>query len=274
MGAVTLANGSIGGQSGDVLIGSSFNVQNGTANVVLAGSAAGLTMSGPGTVILSAANTYGGGTTVAGGLLQYGTANALPTTGAVVVSGGQLDLNGTSGGTVEAVILQSGSIAGQSNDTLYAGSVIVQSGAVSANLGDLGDTPLVKSGSGTVLLSGDNSYAGGTSVKGGVLAIAKSASLPGNLTLGAGTLQTTGHYALDASTITLTDPTAGIDTPNYSDDLTVSALIMGSGGLNKTAPAPWSWPMRPGTPTRATPTWQPARCWWRPTTPCRRRATW
>ena len=41
---------------------------------------------------------------------------------------------------------------------------------------------------------------------------------------------------MDAGTVTLTDPTAGIDTPLATDDITLSGLVTGTGGLNKTGP--------------------------------------
>ena len=53
-------------------------------------------------------------------------------------------------------------------------------------------------------------------------------------------MQTTGIYALDAGTVTLTDATAGIDMPLGTDDITLSGLVTGTGGLNKTgAGRPW-----------------------------------
>ena len=190
-----------------------------------------------GTLLLTTAASYTGGTDRQRRHAARRRRQCLARHGCGLGHGGQLDLGGTGGGTVGAVTLQSGSITGQSGDTLVASSVNVQSGTVSANLGDLGGTPLVKSGPGTVVLSGNNSYTGGTSVKGGVLAISSSSNLgPGNLSLGAGTLQTTGAYTLDAGTVTLTDPTAGIDTPLSTDDVTLGGLITGTGGLNKSGP--------------------------------------
>ena len=54
-----------------------------------------------------------------------------------------------------------------------------------------------KTGPGTVVLSGRNSsYTGGTSVDGGIWRSAPRPTGAGNLTLGAGTLQTTGSFAL------------------------------------------------------------------------------
>ncbi len=53
---------------------------------------------GPGTLILSASDTYSGGTTVGGGTLQLGNAAALGSTSgaAAVSSGATLDLHGYS----------------------------------------------------------------------------------------------------------------------------------------------------------------------------------
>ncbi|HET6572105.1 MAG TPA: hypothetical protein VFG68_00760, partial [Fimbriiglobus sp.] len=46
---------------------------------------------------LGGANTYLGGTTVTGGTLRIGAANALPTTGAVTLNGGTLSTGATTG---------------------------------------------------------------------------------------------------------------------------------------------------------------------------------
>jgi autotransporter-associated beta strand protein len=57
--------------------------------------AGGLNQTGPGILTLTAANTYTGGTTIAGGTLQLGAANVLPTIGNVTANGTSVfDLNG------------------------------------------------------------------------------------------------------------------------------------------------------------------------------------
>ena len=95
----------------------------------------------------------------------------------------------------------------------------------------------MKTSAGTVTLSGSNSYAGGTSINGGILAIGAAANLgAGNLTLGAGTLQTTGSYALNAGTVALADPTAAIDVSGSNDTVTLAGLVTGTGGLTLTGP--------------------------------------
>jgi autotransporter-associated beta strand protein len=124
----------------------------------------GVTKTAAGRLVLTAASGYSGGTSVSGGTLQYGIANALPTAGAVTVNGGQLDL-GTNSGAVGAVTLTSGAITG---GTLTGTRYNVQSGTASANLGGSGST-LLKNGTGTVTLTSANTYAGGTTVSGGTL---------------------------------------------------------------------------------------------------------
>ncbi len=63
-------------------------------NGILAGNLA-LVKSGAGTLTLTNRNRYSGGTTVSGGTLRFGVASALPSSASVTLSGGTLDLAGT-----------------------------------------------------------------------------------------------------------------------------------------------------------------------------------
>jgi autotransporter-associated beta strand protein len=161
-------------------------------STTLTGAIAGsgpLIFNGPGTLILSAANTYTGGTTINAGTLTMGAAERLVDSGALTVSGGNFNLGGLSE-TVGAVTLSSGSI---SSGTLTGSSYEVQSGTVSAVLA--GNAALTKSTVGTVTLSGDNTYSGGTEVNAGELkvngsiasgvSVASGASLSGSGAVGA-----------------------------------------------------------------------------------------
>ena len=49
---------------------------------------------GTGTLVLGAANSYTGGTTVDAGILQLGAGGSLASTGALTVNAGTFDLNG------------------------------------------------------------------------------------------------------------------------------------------------------------------------------------
>ncbi len=108
------------------------------------GGAGGLTKAGTGTLILGGSNSYSGGTRVSGGTLQGTTAS-----------------------------LQ-GNILNNANVTFSQDSTGTYGGAMA------GSGSLTKSGAGTVILSGSNSYTGGTTVSGGVLQ-GNSASLQGSI---------------------------------------------------------------------------------------------
>jgi fibronectin-binding autotransporter adhesin len=136
-----------------------------------------LTKTGNGTLILSATNTYTGGTNINAGTLQVGATAALGTasiTNSVTLNGGALDIAGFSP-SVGALTLASGSIinSGVSTATLNAFSYNMQSGTVSAILANngTGATALTKSTSGTVTLSAANTYTGGTTVSNGTLLV-------------------------------------------------------------------------------------------------------
>jgi fibronectin-binding autotransporter adhesin len=138
------------------------------------GGPGGLTKSGAGTLVLSNANTYSGGTTLAAGTLRLENNRALGT-GALTTTGSVVDY--ASG------IAIANSFVVNSNATqiqVTTGSAI-QAGVISELNGP---RPIEKIGAGTLVLTAANTYAGPTTITGGTLQIgngSSSGSLVGNI---------------------------------------------------------------------------------------------
>ena len=115
IGAFQISGGTVTG-SGTLTSSSAYDVQAGTVNVVLGGASLGLNKTGLGTAVLSAANTYGGRTTVASGTLDLAAAaqNAVFNLGGADVQGGRLvfDYNGAASPLATIKSLLSGSCDG------------------------------------------------------------------------------------------------------------------------------------------------------------------
>ncbi|MER8644425.1 autotransporter-associated beta strand repeat-containing protein [Mesorhizobium sp. M1252] len=105
------------------------------------------------------------------------------------------------------------------------------SATISSNL--TGNTQLVKTDLGTLLLAGTNSYTGGTAINGGTLQVSDDGNLgaaAGALSFDGGTLRNTAAFS-SARDVTLN---AGGGTFETNAGLTLSGLIGGAGGLTKT----------------------------------------
>jgi len=174
----------------------------------------GLTKNGTGTVIFTGgAETYGGDTTINGGILQLGANEQIPVAGNLVVnSGGKFDLatfdetiNGLSGsGIVDS------STGNGATLTIGSGNASTTfSGTIQNTDVDAGDVlNLVKTGTGTQTLSGNNSYRGDTTIQtGGALNIQHPNALgtaDGGTTVNSGgTLQIQGSITIAAEALTL-----------------------------------------------------------------------
>ncbi len=194
---------------------------------------------GDGALTLSGTNTYTGATTINGGILRAGVNNALSTTTAVTLAntaGAGLDLNnfdqtigslaggGTTGGNVT---LGSGTLtAGNSSSTTYAGIISGTGG-------------LIKKGTGTLTLTGANTYSGGTTVSAGNLQ-GDSTSIQGNITNNARVIFNQGAEGVYSGDMT---GTGGITkagngaltltgTNTYTGTTIINAGILRSGVIN------------------------------------------
>lgn len=155
------------------------------------------TKTGAGTFVLQGISTHNAGTNVNEGTLAYGVTNALPAAGAVNINGGTLDLAGFSGGAGIVTLLGGSIVDTVGGATLSGSSYAVQSGTISAALGDGtgGPSTLTKTTGSTVTLSGVNTYTGGTFVNAGTLTLgaANTLAATGSVTIAGGSLDLGGH---------------------------------------------------------------------------------
>jgi len=171
---------------------------DGSGNTTLSGAisnSGGIAKDGSGTLTLSnSGNSYTGGTWIHAGTLALGSSNVIPDGSATVVDGGTLALDGFSD-VVNSITLQNGTIS-STTGVLSSSSFDLRNGTITAKLGGAGT--LTKSTSGTIVLSGSDSYTGGTIINGGVLQFAAGNALPasGNITINTGgALRASGPYS-------------------------------------------------------------------------------
>ena len=178
--------------SGGVLQGTAANLQGSITNnasvvfdqattATYAGNMSGsgsLTKIGAGVLTVSGNNSYTGGTTVSAGTLRLGSANALPTDGALTVNGGTVDFNGNNL-TVASLSGAGGTISLGASTLTVAETANTSVAAVITGTGGL-----VKQGTGILNLTGANTYTGPTSVSAGRLAV--NGSITSNVNVGSG----------------------------------------------------------------------------------------
>lgn len=184
-------------------------------------STGGLAKSGAGTLILGLANTYSGGTTIAGGTIQVSADNNMSDpSGTITFDGGGLLTTNSFTTTRPIVLASTGTI--QPNETLTLTGTISGTGS------------FAKAGAGLLTLSGSNSYSGGTSIIGGTLQVSGSNNLGssvGTLTFNGGTLNTTATFTTTRPYVLNATGTLNIDFPTT---LTVNGTVSGSSVLAKT----------------------------------------
>jgi len=166
----------------------------------------GLTKTGTGTLILGNANTYLGGTTIAGGTVSVLADNNLgDAAGDLIFNGGVLQVGGNTFSSTARTIYWGANGGGF---TILDAS---NNFTVSQALGGPGG--LSKSGAGTLTLTGSNSYAGTTTINQGTLRLGNggtSGSIAGNVVNNGGTLAF-----------------------NRSDTLTFAGAISGTGAVQQ-----------------------------------------
>jgi autotransporter-associated beta strand protein len=217
-------------RTGTVTQGTDFGSISGTGLVAQNGS---------GTLVLGTGSTYTGGTQVTVGTLQLASGATVlgSANGTLTVNGGLVDMNNNSL-TVGNLTGTGGTIQGSSGTrTLTIGSGDFGGGNFQGVItdGSGGTTALTKVGTGTMTLSGSNTYTGATTISAGTLAVngtIASSSLAVNGRLGGSGVLTnatlSGAGSIDPGnspgvlTAAATDPTGGLD---YNFELTTANVL-------------------------------------------------
>lgn len=178
-----------------------------------------MTKTGAGTLILTGANSYSGGTFLNAGKINIQTASALGS-GALTFNGGVLQ-TGTTVSFSNAISLSAG---GGTIDTLGNNSTF--SGVIS------GVGALTNASTATLALTGRNTYTGGTFLSSGTLRVNGDSALggaAGGLTFNGGILQ----LAADLTTARAITLTGGGAFDTNGQTLILNGAASGAGGLTK-----------------------------------------
>jgi autotransporter-associated beta strand protein len=196
---------------------------------------------GPGTWILSGANTYAGTTSVEEGTLRYSGAGVLGS-GALSVSGGSLDIGPATQTITAPMTLNRGSIVSTGDGELISPTyLLTNEGSITARLAGSGS--LEKTGTGTVVITGSNTYTGVTAIREGSLEINSLTSVGGGPSaLGSPVTEATGKLALgngaNSGRLIYSGPSATSDRIISLEGTTGGGVIenSGIGVLTLTAP--------------------------------------
>ncbi len=239
--------GGISGGTAASTVGLTFGGANVGANIASGVIANGsstvvnITKSGAGTWAFSGANTYTGTTTLTGGILsissdaKLGTAPGTATAGQIVIqvnssllATSSFTLNSNRGITLGAVAAGStGTIA------VASGATVTYGGVMANNTG--GTDKLLKTGMGTLVLTGTNTYTGSTLLQQGTLKLDFSAAgAPTTNILNTAAFPTFGTTAASATSSTLA-VVGKASTANSQTFTGTTSLSSGASHLNLTA---------------------------------------
>ena len=258
--------------SGGVTIGSSISQ--------IGGGVVQLTMNGPYVLTLSSANSYTGGTVISNGVVAFAV-GAVPGSGVITVTSpgtvwfkdgtfpptsllSRSSSGGLAIGSGNATSNANFQTAGLTNMTLVAaqsftygavytpftnsynyGAMAGVTLTISNNLTDLSlPTPLVIGpGGGMVVLTGTNTYTGGTTIGAGTLYVSSDTNLGASATLiltNGGTLEVTNSFTLNNRPVAVNAPGGGGISVDLLSTLTIYNVISGTGPLTLNGPG-WLW---------------------------------
>lgn len=224
--------------------GGTISVTSSLTLLTLSGAISGngtLTKTGAGEIRLDATtNSYLGATNISAGTLRLGGSGVIPDSSAVSVNNASLNMNGFD----ETI----GSLAGNSNSqvSLKGGMLTVGTNNTSTTYNgfindDFGNRGITKVGSGTLTLTGSNSYTGPTRINGGTLSGNTITNVDSNSAFGnknfefsnGATLQYTGGTSTNNRSYKMNAGGGAIDVASAATTLTLTGLIDGAGSFTK-----------------------------------------
>jgi fibronectin-binding autotransporter adhesin len=208
-GTLAIGNGGATGSITGDIVNNGALVVNRSGALTLDGAISGagtLTKLGSGLLILSGTNSYSGGTLVGGGTVRVSSdANLGDLTGTLSLQGGTLQA-ATSFTSSRGVLLGSSN----SNTIDTQGFDVTLTGAIGDGPNNSAGNFVNKLGSGTLTLSGANTYNNRTIIVGGTLALAGTGTIgTGNLIVGGGTVFDISQTSTGARIIQLNSGPAG-----------------------------------------------------------------
>jgi len=210
--------------SGGITNGGFGLTENGAGNVTISGAITGnggLTMSGTGTLTVSGTNTYSGGSTINSGTVVVSSASSLgATAGGLTINAGTLEVaTGFSSSLVYTLGNASSTVQVDPYQTLTLSSALGGTGTLN------------KTGSGTMVLSGANTYTGGTKINGGTLNLGSATALgpSGTVTFGGGTLQYSASNTSDYSSRFSTAASQAYNIDTNGQNVTFASALTSSG---------------------------------------------
>jgi autotransporter-associated beta strand protein len=214
--AISTTGGTIDTQANTLTLFGPIGNGNGTTGV--------LTKIGSGTLVLAGANTYSGGTVISSGILEVGGIGTSIGSGPVTLNGGTFEgPPGTHPSEITPVTFANPFFINTAGGTIATQfGPITLTGTISNGDGTTG--VLTKAGIGTLVLTGNNTYTGGTVIEGGDLQLGNggtSGSILGNVT-------NNGN-----STLVF----------NRSDNFAFSGTISGTGTLEQAGPGTLTLPV-------------------------------